>query len=160
MKKWVVWLVLALVLAAVNGMVVSKEMILRHGQSMLLKLQPVDPRSLIQGDYMALRYSILNSVTLDETERQGCLVVRLDENNVAQFVRVHKGEALASGEHLLYYHKRGHLKLGAESFLFQETKASEYRRARYAEFKVASDGKSVLAGLRGENFEELGVDKK
>ncbi|MFX7329222.1 GDYXXLXY domain-containing protein, partial [Acinetobacter baumannii] len=34
----------------------QKEMLLKEGQLVLLPLAPVDPRSLMQGDYMALRY--------------------------------------------------------------------------------------------------------
>ena len=161
MKKWIVWITLAFILAAVNTMIASKERILRHGQTMFFRLDPVDPRSLFQGDYMALRYNIRNQVPQADLAKKGFLVVRLDENQVAQFVRVHKGGPLAEGEHLLFYRKRQELKLGAESFLFQESKAKEYGRARYADLKVADDGKSVLAGLRGKDFEKLGGgDKK
>lgn len=160
MKKWMIWLTLAFVLAALNGTIASKENILRHGQAMLFKLEPVDPRSLIQGYYMELRYEIIRSAPMDQVGKSGCLVVRLDENKVAQFVRVHTGEPLADGEYLIAYKKRANLKLGAESFLFQEGKAQEYSKARYAELKVRPDGKSVLAGLRDGGFEKLGGPKK
>jgi uncharacterized membrane-anchored protein len=160
MRKWVVWINLAVVLIAVNGMIVSKEKILRHGQTMLFQLDPVDPRSLIQGDYMALRYALRRQVPQDQLQERGFVVVRLDEHQVAQFVRIYHGGPLSEGEHLLFYKKRQELKIGAESFLFQESKAQEYRGARYAELKVSDDGRGVLAGLRGGDFAKLGEPKK
>ena len=49
---------LLMVLAVTNGLIAHKEHVTRSGTSLLLKLAPVDPRSLIQGDYMVLAYEI------------------------------------------------------------------------------------------------------
>ena len=38
------------------------ERILRSGQSVLLRLQPVDPRSLMQGDYMVINYELTGTI--------------------------------------------------------------------------------------------------
>ena len=43
---------LVLILAFFNWSVVQKEALLRDGTPLLIELAPVDPRSLIQGDYM------------------------------------------------------------------------------------------------------------
>ncbi|MGL4581397.1 MAG: GDYXXLXY domain-containing protein, partial [Flavobacterium sp.] len=40
--------------------VLQKEKTIKEGQLVLLELAPVDPRSLIQGDYMILNYAISN----------------------------------------------------------------------------------------------------
>ena len=159
MKKWIIWLGLVFVLAAANAMIVGKENILRHGRTMLFKLAPVDPRSLIQGYYMALGYEVALQVPADQIQRHGLLVVRLDENAVAQFVRVHGSEPLADGEYLVAYHRKKRLSPGADSFLFQQSRAEQYRGAKYAELKVAPNGKTVLSGLRGNNLEPLGQDQ-
>ena len=50
---------LVLVLAVPNALVVQKERLLASGTPMLLELAPVDPRSLIQGDYMRLDYAVV-----------------------------------------------------------------------------------------------------
>ena len=50
-------------------------------------------------------------------------------------------------EHLLLYRYRGDLRLGAESFMFQEGDADLYSNARYGELKVDESGASVLIGL-------------
>jgi uncharacterized membrane-anchored protein len=47
-----------LVLVVVNASVLDKERLLASGTPVLLELAPVDPRSLIQGDYMELDYAI------------------------------------------------------------------------------------------------------
>ncbi|MBS0976300.1 GDYXXLXY domain-containing protein, partial [Serratia rubidaea] len=55
------WLTGALVLAAlllVNLSIYQKEQQLRQGRVAILQLAPVDPRSLMQGDYMALDYAL------------------------------------------------------------------------------------------------------
>ncbi len=39
------------------GIIFKNEQHLKNSQSIYVRLQPVDPRSFIQGDYMALRYS-------------------------------------------------------------------------------------------------------
>jgi len=144
------------VLIVVNFLIIKKEITLAGGRTMLLRLAPVDPRSLIQGDYMILRYSIAGSIPEKQLADKGCIVVSLDGNSVAKFVRVHKGEPLRNGEHLLFYRNRRGPRFGAESFFFQEGDAKLYANARYAELKVDSSGKSVLVGLRGEDFRVLG----
>ena len=42
--------------------IIKNESILNDGETILLKLRPVDPRSLMQGDYMALRFSLGDDV--------------------------------------------------------------------------------------------------
>ena len=128
---------------------------------MLLRLAPVDPRSLIQGDYMILRYAIAGEIREAQLqlEDKGFIVVSLDENNVAKFVRIHKGEDLQADEHLLFYRNRGALRLGAESFMFQEGDAKLYSKAQYGELRVDASGKSVLVGLRGEDLIPLGRNR-
>jgi len=159
MKKILFWATTLLVVVAVNFLIVSKEDTLANGRTMLLRLAPVDPRSLIQGDYMILRYAISREISKTQLENTGCIVVSLDENNVAKFVRVHKRENLQAGEHLLFYRNRGGLRLGAESFMFQEGDAELYSNARYGELKVDESGKSVLIGLRSEDFKHLGKSR-
>ena len=126
---------------------------------MLLRLAPVDPRSLMQGDYMVLRYALERAVRnrgLTQNRSSGHLVIKLDPDGVASFVRVHGDEPLADDELLLRYRYRGSLRLGAESFFFQEGHAKIYVRARYGELRVNPSGDSVLVGLCGEDFKTLG----
>ena len=51
-------LVVAAQLALLIGMVGFKEFTLQTGTDVVLQTVPVDPRSLLQGDYVILRYEI------------------------------------------------------------------------------------------------------
>ena len=152
----VLWLGAFVVLVAPNFMILQKERLLAEGTKMLLPLAPRDPRALIQGDYMALRYDLPFSAE-DRLPRDGRLVVTLDEDSVASVDRLYEDdEPLNAGEHLLRYRRRGgHIRLGAESFFFQEGHADVYRNARYGELRVSESGESVLVGLRDEDRRAL-----
>lgn len=158
MRKMIVWATTLIVIVAVNFLIGEKEETLANGRTMLLRLAPVDPRSLMQGDYMALRYTIAREVPEEQLEDKGSIVVSLDDNNVAKFLRVHRGDSLQEGENLLFYRDRGGLRLGAESFMFQEGNADLYSNAQYGELKVDPSGASVLVGLRDADFKPLGRD--
>jgi uncharacterized membrane-anchored protein len=149
-------------LAVFTWSVFSKERLLREGTTVLVPLGPKDPRSLMQGDYMRLRYAvpdrILNAAT-QRADRRGLLVVKLDREGRASFERVHeKGEELSSREHLLAYFWRGRqVDVGASGFFFEEGKGRLYETARFGELRVAASGSSVLVGLRDEQLKPLGA---
>jgi len=159
-KNIVFFFATVLALVSVPFLVIKKEATLSEGRTVLLRLRPVDPRSLMQGDYMVLRYAMADEIPAAELQDKGRIVVSLDTNNVAKFVKIHKGETLQAGQCLLYYRKRGNLRLGAESYMFQEGDANLYARARYGELKVDKEGVSVLVGLRGDDFQPLGRKEK
>jgi uncharacterized membrane-anchored protein/uncharacterized membrane protein len=144
-----------------------KQWILAHGQTVLLPLAPVDPRSLIQGDYMVLRYALDEQMGLSmveplpEIQRHGRLVIQVDVAGVGRFVRIDDGSPLGSDELRLEYRLRdgwdGRVRVGAESFLFEEGSAELYEGARFGELVVADNGDVVLVGLRDGDREPLGL---
>jgi uncharacterized membrane-anchored protein len=159
MRNAVIFGGLAFALLAPAVLIVQKESLLATGKPVLLELAPRDPRSLMQGDYMVLDYAVSRERGWKQGwPRDGNLVLRLDEQGVGQFVRFHEpGTPLAPDEFLLRYRVRdSRVRLGAESFFFQEGHAGRYNRARYGELRVASNGTSVLVGLRGAEREPLG----
>lgn len=151
---------LVLVLALVTALVIDKERVLANGTPVLLELAPVDPRSLIQGDYMRLDYAITRQIADSQRHwpRTGEIVVALDEHGVARFVRRRDGRTpLRAGEHLLRYRRRrGRIDVGTDAFHFQEGHARQYQGARYGELRVARSGTSVLVGLRDSTRKPLG----
>ena len=152
---------LALVFVALAFLVVQKETVLARGQPVLLRLAPVDPRSLIQGDYMVLDYAINQGWREghEQPQEDGNVVLRLDEHDVGEFVRyeTQAGTSLAPGEVRLRFRIRNsQMRLGAEAFFFQEGHAERYAKARYGELRVTDNGTSVLVGLRDENYQPLG----
>lgn len=150
---------LALILGAANLAIVDKERLLASGATVLVELAPVDPRSLIQGDFMRLDYAIAGSGQALNglgSQRTGRMVVRLDDRGVAQFVRPHEGEALAPGELLLRYRLRDNrVRIGSDAFFFEEGTEARYTGARFGELRVGGDGESVLVGLRDAELRRL-----
>ena len=57
---WLVGVFVIALLGAVNYKVQQFEDVLATGKPVVLKIAPVDPRSLMQGDYMVLNYAILS----------------------------------------------------------------------------------------------------
>lgn len=164
--KWIIILAnLAGLLLFFNLSLVKKEKILSDGKLILLKLAPIDPRSLMQGDYMRLNYEISSRRTLRmETEDypvRGYVVVILDENGVASKVRMQaKRQPLAQGEYLIEYTSSNWwgnpVDIGAGSYFFQEGEGRKYEKAVYGGVKVDQNGNSVLIGLYDENRELIG----
>ena len=160
MNKASAWLVIAgavVVFGTANYTIWQRQQVVDHGQAMLLDLRPVDPRSLIQGDYMQLRYAEPLFPTVASRASlpgRGTFVVRLDNDNVATFSRLDDGSRLEPNEARLKYKLRdttGAIRLGAESFFFQEGQADIYSNARYGVLHVDADGNSVLVGLAGDD---------
>lgn len=161
MRRTLVAAGLVLAVAVPNALVVQKERLLADGTTMLLELAPVDPRSLIQGDYMRLEYALSRQIADSKGAwpRTGQIVVALDSLGVARFVRRHEpGTPLRPGEHLLTYRRRGgRLRVGTDAFHFQEGHAQRYAGARYGELRVSGSGTSVLVGLRDSARSPLGA---
>ena len=65
-------ILVALALSVVAGGfgIFSKEQIIRNGQHVFLQLRPVDPRSLMQGDYMALGFVVTDDIELNLSSRR------------------------------------------------------------------------------------------
>jgi uncharacterized membrane-anchored protein len=149
------------IIAAINFEIAGKERIVRGGTTMLLRLAPRDPRSLLQGDYMALRYSMAGAVAA-AAERQGVsdgvVVVQLDDLEEAGFVTLYDGQQLQPGQHLLRFRKRGEsVRLASDAFFFEEGTEQVYSAARFGEIRVDENGDAVLTGLRDATAEPLGV---
>lgn len=157
--KWIIILLnLVFLLLYFNHSIAKKEELLKDGQLVLLELAPVDPRSLMQGDYMALRYKISESIDYDNMPKRGYCVVVLDKDDRANKVRFQKGlTPLDKGEHLIEYTSsdKWNINIGAESFFFQEGQAERYEKAKYGGVKIDKDGNSLLVGLYDEQLRKI-----
>ena len=159
-RNAVVLVMLVVILGAVNWSIYGKERHLSHGASVYLELAPVDPRSLMQGDYMALRFQLARQVMDEVRNRDNAddyVVVRLDDNGVGSFSRLDGGEPLEANELRLRYRIRaGELKLATNAFFFQEGTASQYEPAQYGQFRVNQSGDLLLVSMHDENLLRLG----
>lgn len=165
MRKWLMVAWGAAILLAINWAVIGKERLLREGDVVLLELAPVDPRSLMQGDYMQLRYRLENELRTGPELRNnaarnadGYLRVRVGADGVASLRQVlaERPESLPADERVLRYRiRQGELKLASNAFFFPEGQADRYQPARYGEFRVSAEGEMLLTGLRDANREPL-----
>lgn len=157
MRKLLILLTGIAVLALVNYFIYEKEQLLTRGRVVFLELVPVDPRSMMQGDYMALRFKLQNDVSSSGNLRDGYIVVAIDSRGVGAFRRVDDGTPLAADELRIFYRVRaGQVKLGTNAFFFQEGDERYYRGAQYGEARVDKAGQILLTGLRDQNVQKLG----
>ncbi len=151
----------ATVLLAINVEIAGKEQIVRNGTTVLLRIAPRDPRSLLQGDYMALRYTMAATVASEAEQfemNDGFVVIELVELNQARFVSLYKNQQLQEGQHLLRYRKRGDsVRLASDAYFFEEGSGQEYSSARFGEIRLNTNGDAVLIGLRDNGGERLGA---
>ena len=150
------------VLAVLNFGIYRNERFIETGEEVYFELAPVDPRSLMQGDFMRLNYRIVENLRKEfkrirgaaeiEIPDAGKIVVRLDERRVVFFKRMWNGDPLAENERLLHYSNRGGLHVGSESFFFEEGRGEAYGKARYGVFKLGKDGRTILRALADENL--------
>jgi uncharacterized membrane-anchored protein len=153
MRKAVALLAGVVFLVLANYTIYSKETLLADGQVVLLELAPVDPRSLMQGDYMALRFrveeAVLAALGRSHPVADGHVVLARAENGVGHFVRIDNGSALTANELLMRFRVRdGEVKFATHAFFFQEGTAERYANARFGEFRVNERGEAILTSLR------------
>lgn len=170
--KMAIGLSLLAVLLAANGGIWQKEDLIARGQPVFVALAPVDPRSLMQGDYMRLNFRLpgtelnANDDAAVETGytpstphlRQGRahLVAMRDAAGVATLIGWDNGRPLAAGQFLIETtFKRGSPILVTDAWYFKEGEAERWSHARYGEFRVMPDGRALLVGMRGEKLEKL-----
>ena len=172
MRKATVIAAALAILTVINLGIHARERLLTDGRIALLELAPVDPRSLMQGDYMALRFKVaLDAFGRDAVvgtrrgERQessgprdGFVVLALDERQRATFRRFDDGAALRPEEIRMRYRIRNETpRFATNAYFFEEGRARDFANARYGEFRVGPDGESILTALRDAALVPLGI---
>ena len=172
MNRWrsvLLWAGLAMALLVVNRGIAQRERLLRDGTVVLLELAPVDPRSLMQGDYMALRFAAGENI-IDALRANGrmpridgewhalarggandgyAIFIR-DADGVGRFIREQAAPTPRAGSEIaVRYRQRGFdVRIASNAFFFAEGQAEHYTPARYGELRAADDGAALLTGLR------------
>ena len=156
-KTWIIALNLILFLGYFGYSIQDKEQILNEGENVLLKLAPVDPRSLMQGDFMTLNYEVSREITKQKDVEGTYLVISKDESDIGHFKRIQTSEEPLSENEYLIKVKRGEwsTRIGAESYFFQEGKAEIFEDAEYGCLRIDKYGNSVLVGLYSEDLKLL-----
>lgn len=142
---------LLLVLGVINAMIATKERALDQGRTVILELAPADPRSLMQGDYMELQYSLARKLP-ESAPDQGVVYIDLDDRGVATGLSTRP----LTGRTPLRYHRLGQRVLfDVESFFFQEGQGSFFVPARYGELRVDREGNPLLVGLLDDRLRRI-----
>ncbi|MCF3099592.1 hypothetical protein EHZ86_20645 [Aeromonas australiensis] len=150
------------ILVGINATIWRYERAISSGEVVLLRLAPVDPRSLMQGDYMRLNYEIARELASSgkPDKHIDTLVIRLDAHQVATLVADGKPDQLASDERLLQVHQsERQWQIGPDAYFFEEGTGEQYEAARYGEFRLQADGKTLLVGLRDETYQPIGQSR-
>jgi uncharacterized membrane-anchored protein len=147
----------------VGSGILEKERAIDSGRKVYIELVPVDPRSLMQGDYMALRFKLPDTV---ETRRG---VVRsaggtkprasahVDDRDIATIHTVTTTPVTAAANEVVInlIAKRGGWIVGTDAFFFREGTGQVYAKAKYGEFRVTAAGMAILVGLADADLKPL-----
>ncbi|MFO7706359.1 MAG: GDYXXLXY domain-containing protein [Halopseudomonas sp.] len=157
-----------LVMVATTMTVIGHERTLRDGQLVLLELAPVDPRSLMQGDYMALDYALNRELEaqmalqqMQSGEQSAYALLAVDEWGRTSFVGLADAADRADDQVSLRVRQQGsRFSLGPDAFFFQEGTAGVYQQARWGGFRVAENGTALLVSLHDEELKALGFNRR
>lgn len=139
-------------LAVANHGIWQKERLIAEGEPLFVQLAPVDPRSLVQGDYMQLAFGLppgADTLPPPWSAERLFVVARRDARGVAQLLRYARaGEPLAADELRVELTPReGRWTLVSNAWFFREGDARRWEAARFGEFRVDGDGRALLVGL-------------
>lgn len=147
-------------LSVANIGIWQKEDLIANGRPILVELAPVDPRSLMQGDYMRLNFKLPAQVREINADSRGSarpkVVGKVNAKGVAELTRLDDGRPLGRGEIAIQLtpRKGGHT-LVTDAWYFREGEAARWEAAKFGEFRVDDKGKALLVGMRGANLAPL-----
>lgn len=157
-KSLLILVNLLAVLVLFHYSLAQKEHTLHSGKLVLLKLAPVDPRSLMQGDYMRLNYDYTQIDLTNNTPMKGVCICSVTAQGIATPLRFSAVSVpLQKNEIAIKYHLAHYAMphLGAESYFFEEGTDQRFVSAMYGALRVDADGNSVLVGLYNEKLQLL-----
>lgn len=134
-------------LALANTTIWRQQQIVAQGRTVYVALAPVDPRSLLAGDYMRLAFELPEAVR-DHPEATR-VRARVDALGVATVTAVlAPGATVGDGEVALplRWLSRGP-GLVTDAYYFPEGQAARFASAHYGVLRVLPDGRALLTGL-------------
>ncbi len=162
-RRTAVWLLAAITLLQLGILSVQtarSEWQLAHDQTIKLELAPVDPRSMLQGDYVILSYEISRPEWEEaewkrlEFNPRAALVLAPDTSGIYRLERLYEeGSPLREGEMLIRGKWDGYrgLDFGIEHYFIPEgTGIDLVEQVRYAEVKLSAKGDAILVRLTAE----------
>lgn len=146
-----------LVFCMINIGIWQKERTIAKGKTIFVELAPVDPRSLMQGDFMRLRYRIPPELFSEMIpERAQKAIGTVDAKGILHIEELAKDAPLKKDQIAIeLLPQRGEWIIATDAWYFTEGEGKRWEGARYGEFRVMADGKAVLVGLKGEGLKAL-----
>ncbi|MCM3713808.1 GDYXXLXY domain-containing protein [Alkalihalobacillus oceani] len=159
-NQWALVVVICLQLAFIGFQYAQYERQLANGSLIKLELEPLDPRSLLQGDYLTLQFSISHIPELEGKMQRGeklKLVLSPDDQNVYHYTGIYQQNGaynqpytLQEEDVLMNGKATGYdrFSFGIESYFIEEGSGSEAEsEAEYAYVKVAENGNALLVEI-------------
>jgi len=155
LTKLFIILVISIQLIFILGTVYSNEKKLKSAKEIIVKLAPLDPRSIMQGDYVVLDYDISRAAqkAIKKKTLKKIKVVLSPQNNLYVFdsilsptqnIILKKDQVVMNGK----ITKRNRVHFGIENFFVEEGTGLEIeRKAKFATLKVTSKGDAFITKL-------------
>lgn len=149
-----------LLLASINLAIWQKEQLIAHSTVVYVELAPLDPRSLVGGDYMQLNPAIPPELAQQwqaSYDPRG-LLIRRGADGVARFVAPPSAPNQAPGPDEYWLDARvdgRRLILESNVWYFREGDGARLAQARYGEYRIDARGHALLVGLRGAGLAPL-----
>lgn len=140
-KKIILFFISLLWIVIAVAMIISKQSTLRTGKTVVLETVPVDPRDLLRGDYVILRYKIstldLNEIKSEKADYRGGEVIFVKLEPKEKFWEAVAVQAKRSTDNGLYmrgrirysYNKKLEVIYGIESYFVPEGEGKEIERS-------------------------------
>ena len=169
MKPWVriaFWAIVAAQLAFLIGFIGVREVALRTGTEVVLQTVPVDPRSLLQGDYAILDYEIARLPDWMDgfSEGRTVYVVLQEERDVWTSSSYTEERSRVAGEVFIKgrIDRIGHADFGIGTYFVPEGSGRIVERAQDVKVVVSvdEDGNAVIKDVLvdGETFDPARVE--
>lgn len=160
-----IWIPIVAVLLALSvfGLIIYKhEKHLSGGRIIYVKLAPIDPRSLVQGDYMRLGYELYisqDTSSMADYPPKITAKVALDDLNkvISTDLDGKVGDVYLKLKNT-HTSWRG-VYPAVNSFMFAEGLGECYQDATYAKLSLLDDGESMLVDLVGDDLQSLGCEQ-
>jgi uncharacterized membrane-anchored protein len=149
-----------LVLATAGVAIAQFEHTLKTGRVVNIALAPLDPRSIMQGDYMALAYAIDRELPEDAAQYKYAWL-SVDAKQQASLHSLNN--SLPQEPQLvavLLRQRDGIVSVGPNAFFFAEGTGALYEQAPYGQLRVDAGGKALLVSLLDENLHVLGENSR
>ena len=144
--------------AAIGGTAVrSAEDVLANGRIVYIALRPVDPRSLIQGDYMAVAFNVDRLPAPREINGEVIALADIDDRSIATIQGLAAPGAKPQADQIAVKLRQKSRRwfVGTDAYFFEEGRADDFAHAKYGQFRLGTDGRLLLVAMTDDNLKVL-----